>query len=178
MNNQHTLQNWLDGGAVQRFHQWEMLDRQSVAAHTFNMLLIAEYTYKHELGDKLMRELTQAILFHDLAEGRRGVSDVSAWAKWEFPNLDQAVKAAEKVVEHRMGFPTYELTPTQHHRLKFCDYVELMYTVLRERKLGNTILFNASWPVITDKMNKEVDAMSLPEVAIFNWVRGEGFKYE
>lgn len=149
LDNQPNLEAWMNGGEVQRFHQWPMLHRQqTVAEHTFNMLLISTHLYyskSHEFA-----ELQHSILFHDIAEGRRGISDISSYAKRQFPGLREAAHKAEAQVEHRLGIDrwTSPYSNLNENRLKMCDKLELMWTVISQLMLGNRTLYDASWPVI------------------------------
>ena len=172
LDNQPDLEAWMNGGEVQRFHQWPMVHRQqTVAEHTFNMLMISTHLYAPTeqnsptsiansekvdwCNDDMISEflaLQQAILFHDVAEGRRGTSDVSSWAKRRMPKVKEIIDVVEKQIAKDFGYLEWveKYSDLNNHRLKVCDKLELMWTVISQLMLGNTTLFDASWPVITE----------------------------
>lgn len=185
LDNQPNLEAWLNGGEVQRFHQWPMLSRQqTVGEHTFNMLLISTHLYfpSSEGQEDYLAEmlaLQQAILFHDVAEGRRGTSDISAWAKRRWPDLKPILRRAEGGIATDLGFRGW-VTPYSDRntrRLKTCDRLELMWTVLSQRMLGNRTLFDAAWPVIMEMMSEMTCDMETREMKLYMDWRERARKY-
>lgn len=163
LDDQPRLETLLNGGEVSRYHQWPMIRRQDVAQHTFNMLVIADTVYPiPETSNKAIAEdlakgyiLRRAILYHDVSEGRRGLSDVSAWCKWNHPDLTREYDVAEVSVNYAMGLPFLnDLSPAVQRRLKVCDTLELIWTLLSERRLGNRVLFGGAWSTLMNKLGR------------------------
>lgn len=190
LDNQINLESWLDGGDVKRFHQWPMVYRQqTVGEHTFNMLLISSHLYLGNLPDfhasedesryfLEMLSLQQAILFHDLSEGRKGVSDISGWAKRHYPDLKKSIKLAESEAENRLGMSKFlNITNASKHRLKVCDKLELQWTILQQGFLGNSVLFDATWPVVTGWLEEMFPNMSSSERSLYSDWRKIGDRY-
>lgn len=179
LDNQPNLEAWLNGGEVKRFHQWPMNNRQqTVAEHTFNMLLISTHLYMPSEyidwcdvdGMTEFLALQQAILFHDVAEGRRGTSDISAWAKRRMPALKEIIDGAEKQIAMDLDYITWveKYSDMNTKRLKMVDKLELMWTVASQLLLGNVTLWEASWPVIIEMM-EEMDMNERERTLYLEW---------
>lgn len=160
LERQVKVERWLDGGVVQRFHQWPMIHRQTVAEHSWNMLMIAAEVYPRN-GHPSRSLLDRAIMFHDVAEGRTGISDVSAYCKWEHPRVAHEIHEAEIKVNRTFGLQFLNTLPDLVvGQLKYCDMLELVWTILSERRLGNRVLYDAIWDEYVNKdlykMYKEI----------------------
>jgi len=116
-----------------------------------------------------MLALQQAILFHDVAEGRRGTSDVSAWAKRRSPHIKESISWAEAQIAVDFGFDGWinPYSNRNERRVKMCDKLELMWTVISQLQLGNTIIFDASWPVIIEMMEEMKSDMEMNELKLY-----------
>ena len=117
------------GGQVTRFHTGLTIKENTVAQHTFNMLVIADNLYMGQPPDWLMR----AILYHDLHEAITG--DIPYPVKKE-PDVRLAIKALEHEVEEKFDL-LVPLNPQQQDILKAIDMLEFLLYMSQEAMLGN-----------------------------------------
>lgn len=138
--------------------------RQSVGEHCWNMMVMATYLYgryedeENRLSDADLLKLYQAILFHDVCEGRRGLSDVSFWCKAKHPEVKAALKKAELrwENEHAISLFTKGGGDLVVEKMKLLDGLELMWTLVCQARLGNSLLVEASWPVTEQRIKEKV----------------------
>lgn len=117
-----------DAAAVQRYHTVRTLRQQTLADHTFGVMMLIRHIYPDA-----RREVYLAAMHHDLPEFVTG--DMPAPAKAASPALAILLEEAE-----RGTAPLYEefgLTPHEESVLKWCDYMELVLWCLEEVQMGN-----------------------------------------
>lgn len=133
MNRTDWLNTMRAAGDIRRYHTTRTLRPQSVAAHTWGMLL-ALMTVNE--GDDAV--LMQAVMLHDAAELATG--DVPAPAKWKSPPLAAALHEMEREFDELHGLTGLyeELTERQRWLLKWSDIYELTCWCLEEVNMGNT----------------------------------------
>jgi 5'-deoxynucleotidase YfbR-like HD superfamily hydrolase len=125
---------WLNdvfaGGNVKRHHNYPILDRQSVAEHTWRMIVIYDRLWPNELTIETLRK----ILYHDVSEYKTG--DVPANTKWRSPELANELARLQREDDDRLGI-SIQVSDEEFNRVKFCDRLELMIFALEQRRLGN-----------------------------------------
>lgn len=124
----HTLQRYRDAGAVTRFHAKRTLRSQSVAEHTFGMLMLIRQVWPCVDAD-----VYNAILHHDLPELDTG--DVPGPAKRAHPALKSALDAVEAAsgLQYPHRIPAWVAAMIQ-----WADALECVLWCLEEVRLGNT----------------------------------------
>lgn len=125
-----------DAGAVKRYHVKRTIRQQTVAEHTFGMLMLVKQVTEGygAYGLQARASLYEAIMHHDLPELMTG--DVPAPIKRAHPELGPLIDSIEQDM-----YPLYrELTLTQEEAslLKWADRMELVLWCLEEYRMGNT----------------------------------------
>lgn len=125
-----------DAGAVKRYHVKRTHRTQTLAEHTFGMLMLVKQVTegRGEHGLQSLAILYNAILHHDLPELMTG--DVPAPIKRVHPALGPLMDSIEQDL-----YPLYrEYTLTQEEAalLKWADRMELVLWCLEEFRLGNS----------------------------------------
>lgn len=115
-------------GSVERFHTVRTHHRQTIADHSWGVLMIILAVCEPS------PKLVLAALAHDLAESVTG--DVPATAKWMSPSLGRELESLEQRfnLEHDI-FP--DLTPLELRILKWADMAELVMYCEQEIRMGN-----------------------------------------
>lgn len=112
------LQDRLKGGDVGRYHTMPYLGTQSVADHTWRVMTII-----HTLWPHCSKELLITALYHDVAEATIG--DMPKTAKWNHPELAQALAKVEKLENERLSLPDGSfLSGKEHLQFKIADMLE------------------------------------------------------
>lgn len=119
-----------DAGAVKRYHVKRTHRTQTIAEHTFCMLMLVKQVAPHM--DK--SALYPAILHHDLPELMTG--DVPAPIKRVHPELGPLMDSIERDL-HPL-YQEFNLTQEEAALLKWADRMELVLWCLEEFRLGNT----------------------------------------
>lgn len=123
-----------DAGAVKRYHVKRTHRTQTVAEHTFGMLMLVKQVGTDSLlADGLLYE---AIMHHDLPELMTG--DIPAPIKRVHPELGPLMDIIEQDL-HPLYQP-FSLTAEQGALLKWADRMELVLWCLEEVRLGNTYM--------------------------------------
>ena len=120
------------GGEVSRMHTVPHIGEYSVASHSYGVvsLILA-------LHPQPSVALIQTALWHDAPEHYTG--DVPAHAKWDFPEIAEAMDHAESAIEEEFNcIPLNELRPADIEWLKACDGFELWLWCRSQLRLGNT----------------------------------------
>jgi 5'-deoxynucleotidase YfbR-like HD superfamily hydrolase len=115
------------GGSVQRFHTEPFItNKQTVGQHTFGALLILMEVWPAHtpLPERVIRHL----LYHDLGEQATG--DVPAPVKWANKNLEKRLDAMEAEFLEDIGADCGDVTVAEATLTKFCDSLELCFTIL------------------------------------------------
>ena len=111
----------LKGGSVRRYHTEGEWIQQSVAQHTWRMMVILLY-----LWPRMPREAILFALYHDAAEVYTG--GVPATVK-RLQSIAIAYHQLEQQIEGFLGIPGKEtLLPADYARVKVADYLELCIT--------------------------------------------------
>lgn len=139
----------LRGGAVRRYHTEEGMAAQTVAEHTWRLMVIL----LHLWPDASPRLLTTA-LYHDVPEGLFG--DAPAPVK-----RDPVLKAAYDVQEAEYSLflgirDESALNPAEYARLKCADYLELCMTCLYQDTPNSNRIFATGARYVRER------AMDLP----------------
>lgn len=124
-----------DAGNVQRYHVKRTHRQQTVAEHTFGMLMLVKQVNEFDgfLGDRVA-VVYDYILHHDLPELMTG--DIPAPIKRAHPSLGPMMDAIEADMH-----PLYRecsLTPLELSLVKWADRMELVLWCLEEVRMGNT----------------------------------------
>lgn len=118
-----------DAGVTKRFHVLRSNRVQTVAEHTYGVCMLITVIHPG-----CSATLLQAALHHDSHEHVTG--DAPSTAKWRFPQLAEAMQAAEDEWNAEQGL-RFDLTTLEESILKFCDYAELLFWALEELEMGN-----------------------------------------
>jgi 5'-deoxynucleotidase YfbR-like HD superfamily hydrolase len=124
-----------DAGAVKRYHVKRTHRTQTIAEHTFGMLMLVKQVI--QLSDVPFRRtalLYEAILHHDLPELFTG--DIPAPIKRVHPELGPLMDSIE--AELKPLHQDFDLTAEEGALLKWADRMELVLWCLEEFRLGNT----------------------------------------
>lgn len=131
-----------DAGEVKRLHTVPMLRPHTIAEHVYGSLLIASelvtLNVRMAASTNLnisYQKVVAALLIHDAPELRTG--DAPAPVKRAFPAVDDAHAQMENDFyhEHDMEFPY--LNELEAHIVKASDTLDLGFTIVRERRMGN-----------------------------------------
>lgn len=127
-----------DAGAVKRYHVKRTHRTQSVAEHTFGMLMLVKQVTRGrgEFGLQARAVLYEAILHHDLPELMTG--DVPAPIKRAHPELGPLMDSIEQ--ELYPLYQEFDLTTEEGALLKWADRMELVLWCLEEVRMGNDYL--------------------------------------
>lgn len=123
-----------DAGAVTRYHTKRTLRTQTVAEHTFGMLMLVKQVTNGVHGHNSLHVLYEAILHHDLPELFTG--DIPAPIKRSHPELGPLMESVEEGLT-----PLYQgiaLTAEECALLKWADRMELVLWCLEEHRMGNS----------------------------------------
>lgn len=123
-------------GSILRAHTVPLIKRQTVGEHTYGVLHVLLAILGDRLNTTEGQEILVAALYHDMTEAVLG--DTPAVAKWQFAELEEALKKAEDSVCQAYGI--VRLTPGSFPQkvLKYADYMELALFCIEEMKMGNT----------------------------------------
>ena len=125
---------WMDtirgGGAVKRWHARPIIGEQTVAAHTWGMLVIADHLFPTRV-----RNLVLPILYHDVVEKFTG--DLPADAKWREPRLKELTDKVSADIEKVLSIH-FELTLSDQFAMSICDRMEMLWFCVEQNRLGNT----------------------------------------
>jgi len=117
-------------GNVERFHTMSTHKRQTLADHSWGVLMIIAHVSDGPVGHQLMG----AALCHDLAESVTG--DVPYTAKRASGELVEALSAVEMQFDRDFDI-VYKLTEEEVDLLRWADMMELMMYCLGEYEMGN-----------------------------------------
>lgn len=125
-----------DAGAVKRYHVKRTHRTQTIAEHTFGMLMLVKQVTEGqgEYGLQSRATLYEAILHHDLPELMTG--DVPAPIKRVHPELGPLMDSIEQDLYPL--YRDYTLTQEEATLLKWADRMELVLWCLEEFRMGNT----------------------------------------
>lgn len=114
---------------TRRCHTQMVIHPQNVGEHTFSALAILDL-----VAPDCGKEAWRAMLYHDAPEAVTG--DVPAPAKWENPELEEALRVVETRILRDHGLH-FVLLPAERELLKFCDIMELVFYGIEEMQMGN-----------------------------------------
>jgi 5'-deoxynucleotidase YfbR-like HD superfamily hydrolase len=124
-----------DAGAVKRYHVKRTHRIQTIAEHTFGMLMLVKQVI--QLSDVPFARtalLYEAILHHDLPELFTG--DIPAPIKRVHPELGPLMDSIEE--ELKPLHQDFDITAEEGALLKWADRMELVLWCLEEYRMGNT----------------------------------------
>lgn len=129
-----------DAGAVKRYHVKRTHRTQTIAEHTFGMLMLVKQVTEGmaEYGLQSLATLYNAILHHDLPELMTG--DVPAPIKRVHPELGPLMDSIEQDLYPL--YRDYTLTQEEAALLKWADRMELVLWCLEEFRMGNTFVLD------------------------------------
>jgi len=116
-------------GAVERFHTMPTHQRQTIADHSWGVIMIVL-----AISNDPSVNLIKAAATHDLAESVTG--DLPATVKWDEPQLRRELEALEQkfAIKHNI-FP--HLDKLEEEVLRWADMAELVMFCEGEIRLGN-----------------------------------------
>lgn len=139
------------GALVRRFHTYNVLRQETVGHHSHGVAMLVDIIYPDA-----RKELLQAALCHDLAEGgsphHGGTGDtpghIKRWVERVMPGFKNVLKGIETRDLREAGLSIPLLTDEEQRRLKFCDNVHGVLFCLEEISRGNGYL----WQPLTGYM--------------------------
>jgi 5'-deoxynucleotidase YfbR-like HD superfamily hydrolase len=144
-----------EAGAVRRYHAKRVLVDQTVADHSWGVMIILLWLYYPNLPSA---KLFQLAAMHDVPELITG--DIPAPAKWRSAALREAVNLLECEIAMDLGLPLNYDDPI----LVFADNAELVMHCLAELRMGNKD-FQSTYEKGLKKMKEVVLPISLLERA-------------
>ena len=164
-------QLYRDAGAVKRYHTKRTHRTQTVAEHTFGMLILL----KQVCGGSLSPRVVNAVLHHDLPELFTG--DIPAPIKRSHSKLGPLLDEIETQLE-----PLYiadELEPAEAALVKWADRVELVLWCLEEYRMGNVAagvmasrgmswVLQAPKPVCCRELDEQI-VMDMTDLGLVIW---------
>ena len=125
-----------NAGDVERYHAYPTLQRQTVAAHTWNVIRIWCELYGPPDQNDIM-----ALMFHDCAEIITG--DIPFPFKKELPEKELS-EAEEKItrdlishIKNPVSRDPKKINHIREARVKVCDLIEMAEFGIKEMELGN-----------------------------------------
>lgn len=118
-----------DAGAVKRWHVKRTLRQQTVAEHTFGMLMLVK-----QVLQSVRKEVYDAILHHDLPELFTG--DMPAPIKRAHPELGPMMDSIEQDLAPL--YAEHNLTVVEEAVIKWADRMDLVLWCLEEVRMGNS----------------------------------------
>lgn len=152
-----------DAGAVTRYHAKRTHRSQTVAEHTFGILMLLKQVMNPTWPPHGLWRIYEAALHHDLPELFTG--DVPAPIKRAHPDLGPLMESIEEGLA-----PLYQdfgLSEEEAALLKWADRMELVLWCLEEYRMGNTYMGDtvrrgmgwiiaARTPACAEKLTQEV----------------------
>lgn len=127
-------QLYRDAGAIKRYHVKRTLRQQTVAEHTFGVLMLVKQVAVMSLSHQDLVAVYETIMHHDLPELFTG--DVPAPIKRAHPELGPLLDRIES--ELHPLYQDYQLEPHMVSLCKWADRMELVLWCLEEVRMGNT----------------------------------------
>lgn len=118
-----------DAGAVRRYHTKRVHRGQTIAEHTFGMLMLIK-----QVQPLCTKNLMNAALHHDLPELFTG--DMPGPIKRAHPDLGPLLDSIEEGLDPL--YQDFHLTVPEAMLLKWADRMELVLWCLEEVRMGNT----------------------------------------
>lgn len=118
------------GTRVKRYHTVDCLVGETVGHHSANVAILCVLISEQKPSATLLL----AALTHDLSEQFTG--DVPATAKWESPELKEALDRMERKYDKAWA-PTLLITGYEQKVLKQADMLDLCFKAMEEVKMGN-----------------------------------------
>lgn len=134
-------------GAVERYHTYPTLRKQTIADHTWNVLRIYTHVFEPPQVPVFMH-----IMYHDCGELVTG--DVPFPFKRRNPNIGEQMTKAEDMALRAMGISLPPLSTMEKVRIKLCDLAEMHEFGLIEMALGNKL----AQPIVDDTL-RAINAM-------------------
>lgn len=122
-----------DAGNVKRYHTKCTLRQQTVAEHTFGVLMLVKQVAEYD-SELYNCRFVEAVLHHDLPELMTG--DIPAPIKRAHPQLGPLLDDIEEGLAPLCI--SVMLTSDQEALLKWADKMELVLWCLEELEMGNT----------------------------------------
>ncbi len=157
-----------DAFHVQRYHTRMGPKTDTVGQHTANLIGLLFYLF----DDHPPLYLIRYALHHDVPEVYTG--DVPATAKWDNPELHEALNKVEGKIAERYGLMTH-LDDSHKAIFKFADMMELVFHCIEVIAVGNVSylpILRRGVKVCSDLLDKELKgderASKLLEAALSN----------
>jgi 5'-deoxynucleotidase YfbR-like HD superfamily hydrolase len=148
------LEDWVgmvrSGGKVLRCHTVPVHKNETVAHHSWGVAMLLM-----KFNPKTTKTLLCAALTHDVTEVFTG--DVPAQAKWQFPELREALDNAETQYSRILDLD-FQLTEEEQHWLKVCDHIDLILYSLEEIYMGNHNVRE-----IVERLIDRLDSIGVPD---------------
>lgn len=141
MKREDVLRSTRLAGGIKRYHTWPVVQKQTVAEHTWQVLRIW-----WEIWGPMGPAVSSYLIWHDAGEGVPG--DLPFPVKRNNPSLALEVHALEVEAIANMGIDLIglHLTDTELVQAKLCDLIEMHEFGMMEGALGNTF----AEPIISD----------------------------
>lgn len=155
-----------DAGAVQRYHVKRTHRKQTIAEHTFGMLMLIK-----QINPLCTKNVMNAVLHHDLPELFTG--DVPAPIKRVHPELGPLMDSIEEGLTPL--YQDFHITVPEAILLKWADRMELVLWCLEEVRMGNvycraTVARGLGW-ILAAKMPDNAQELT-DEVVADAWTLG------
>jgi 5'-deoxynucleotidase YfbR-like HD superfamily hydrolase len=155
-----------DAGAVKRYHVKRTHRTQTIAEHTFGMLMLIK-----QVDPACTKNLYNAVLHHDLPELFTG--DIPAPIKRVHPELGPLMDSIEEDLNPL--YQDFQITMPEAVLLKWADRMELVLWCLEEVRLGNsycrpTVARGLGW-ILAAKMPDNAQELT-DEVVADAWTFG------
>ena len=134
------------GGGVARYHSEPSMHKQSVAEHSWRVMVLLLHFWPQCPARTL-----KAALFHDVSEGYHG--DVPAPVK-RVPSLRAHYDDMEKAFLEHVGLTEhFDLPAAENARLKVCDYLELCITCKAQQGRAPARVFTNGYRYVAELLN-------------------------
>lgn len=134
MNALFEVRLYRDAGEVKRYHTQRTHRTQSLAEHTFNMLMLVKQVQQSRPGHVFRAQrVYEAIMHHDLPELYTG--DVPATVKRASPGLKALLDKAEE--QFVPLYQDFQLSPCEEVLIKWADRIESVLWCMEEISMGN-----------------------------------------
>ena len=117
-------------GDVTRFHTRPVITTETVAVHTYRIMVLADEVYEGKTPQHIMRYL----LLHDVAEFHIG--DIPYPVK---QHLGSKIRKLEHEANLALGIALPELTDNEYAIVKSLDMLAFVYYMRLEQTMGNLL---------------------------------------
>ena len=124
------IEMMMNGAAVKRYHTVQIIGQETVAEHSFGVVMMVIALTEGKATNKLLK----SALYHDLAEQITG--DIPAPVKWQHPVLKTSLQIIEESFESTHSLQI-SLSEEEETVLKWADLLQLLLFCKSQRNIGN-----------------------------------------